>query len=355
MNDITCPRCGELTQGLVDGLCANCFFKTSNLIEAPLVLYAKICSTCGAQLTKGKWNNDYSIQEIVVQTAEDALLIHEKAENIELCIEPKQMTPHLYRVSIEVNATILEEPVHQRIETEVRITRIACDMCSRMSGNYFEAILQIRAASRYPSEEEKIRCMSIVNSTLEKMLTKGDRTAFISRSADARDGIDLYMGSANATKIVCKEIVSELGGSFTESFSTFGRKDGKEVCRMTYSMRLPEFMPGDIIELGNKVIEIKKFSKSVTGTDLAKSARFNSSPDDMKGATLIAKRSTAKKAVIVSMEKDEMLLLDPDTYETVTVKTPVPFSAVEGNEVPVIRASIGLVALPDETSRKNEF
>jgi nonsense-mediated mRNA decay protein 3 len=75
----------------------------------------------------------------------------------------------------------------------------------------------------------------------------------------------------------------------------------------------------------------------------------------MKGATLVAKRSTAKKAVVVSMEKDEMMLLDPDTYETVTVKVPVPFSASEGDEVPVIRASSGLVALPDEASRKEGY
>jgi len=355
MNDIICPKCGEFTQGLVDGLCKDCFFKTSNLIEAPLVLYAKICSACGAQLTKGKWNNDYTIPEIVIQTVEDALLIHEKADNIELCIEPKQMTPHLYSVSIQANATIMEEPVQQMTEAEVRITRIACDMCSRMSGNYFEAILQIRAASRYPTEEEKTRCMRIINNTLEKMQNKGDRTAFISNSAEARDGIDLYMGSANATRIVCKEIVTELGGGFAESSSLFGRKDGKDVYRMTFSLRLPEFMAGDIVELKGKVIEIKRFSKSVTGTDLVKGSKFNSQPDDMKGATLIAKRSTAKKAVVVSIEKDDLMLLDPDTYETVTVKMPLLFSAAEGDEVPVIKASIGLVALPDETSRKNDI
>ncbi|MDI3539477.1 MAG: ribosomal export protein [Methanolobus sp.] len=352
MNDITCPRCGKFTQGLVDGLCTDCFFKTSNLIEIPLVLYAKMCSTCGAQLARGRWNNEHNIEEIVTQTVEDALLIHEKADDIELAVEPKQMTPHLYRAFIEANATILGEPVQQTAETEVRIVRIACDMCSRMSGKYFEAILQIRAARRYPTEEEKARCMSIINGTLGKMLKKGDRMAFISDTAEARDGIDLYMGSANATRIICKEIVSELGGGFTESSSLFGRKDGKEIYRMTFSLRLPEFMPGDIVELGKKVIEIRKFSKSVTGTDLIKSSRFSSSPDDMKGATLVAKRSTAKKAVVVSMEKDEMMLLDPDTYETVTVKVPVPFSASEGDEVPVIRASIGLVALPDEASRK---
>ncbi|AFV25084.1 hypothetical protein Mpsy_2885 [Methanolobus psychrophilus R15] len=355
MNDITCPKCGGLTQGLIDGLCKDCFFKASHLIEAPLVLYAKICPTCGAQLLKGKWNNDCTIPEIVIQTAEDALLIHDKADDIELCIEPKQMTPHLYRVKIEASATILGEPVQQSIETEARITRIACDMCSRMSGNYFEAILQIRAASRHPTEEEKKRCMQIINNTLDKMQKKGDRTAFITNSAEARDGIDLYMGSANATRIVCKEIVAELGGGFAESSSLFGRKDGKDVYRMTFSLRLPEFMPGDIIEFKDKVVEIKKFSKSVTGTDLIKSGRFISSPDDMKGFALIAKRSTAKKAVVVSMEKDEMMLLDPDNFETVTVKIPVPFNASEGDEVPVIKASIGLVALPDEASRKSDL
>ncbi len=353
MKDIICPKCGKPTEGLVDGLCKDCFFRSSHLVEVPLVLYAKICSTCGARLSRGKWNNDYSIPEIIVKTAEDELHIHEKADDVLVHIVPKEMTPHLYKVNIEAHASIMGEPIDQRVEAEVRIVRIACDMCSRISGSYFEAILQIRAANRYPGAEEKARCMNIIHTMLDKMLHKGDRMAFISNSAEDKDGIDLYMGSANATRIICKEMVSELGGSYSESSSVFGRKDGKEIYRMSFAMRLPEFMPGDIVEIKGKVVEIKKFSKFVTGTDLVKCTRFNSSPDDMKGAVLVGKRVNAKKAVVVSMETNEMMLLDPDTFETVTVKIPIPFSASSGDEVPVVRTSAGLLALPDDMNLKN--
>ncbi|MDW7731296.1 MAG: 60S ribosomal export protein NMD3 [Methanolobus sp.] len=353
MNYTICPKCGKDTERLVDGLCQECFFKSSNLVQVPLVLHAKICSSCGARFSRARWTNDRTIDEIVIHTVEDELLIHEKADQVELYIEPRQMTPHLYRVKVEVDASVVGESVHQEVETEVRITRLACDMCSRMSGGYFESILQIRATNRRLTGEEKKECMSIVNSILARMHKKGDRMAFISNSIDDRDGIDLYMGSANSSREICKETVAELGGSFSESPSLFTQKDGKDVYRITYSLRLPEFMPGDIIEFGDRVIEIRKFGKNVTGMDLISGSKYLSKPDDVQGAEKIARREDAVRTVVVATEKDELMLLDPETFETVTIKKPLLFNAEAGDEVPVIRTGNGVVILPEDTAKKS--
>ncbi|WP_406657054.1 60S ribosomal export protein NMD3 [Methanolobus sp. ZRKC2] len=354
MNYIICPKCGKDAERLVDGLCQKCFFKSSDLVQVPQVLHAKICSNCGARFSRGRWTNDLNIDEIVIQTVENELLIHEKADNIELYIEPRQMTPHLYRAKVEVDALVVGEQLHQEVETEVRITRLACDMCSRVSGGYFESILQIRATNRRLTDDEKKECMDIVNSILTRMRKKGDRMAFISNSIDDRDGIDLYMGSANASRDICKEIISEFGGSFSESPNLFTRKDGKDVYRITFALRLPEFMPGDIIEFGERVIEIKKFGKNVTGTDLVSGSRYLSKPDDIKNAELVARKEDAARTVVVATEKDEIMLLDPETFETVTIKKPLLFNAEAGDEVPAIKTRNGIVVLPEEATKKND-
>ncbi|TGC07919.1 60S ribosomal export protein NMD3 [Methanolobus halotolerans] len=353
MNFTICPKCGKDTERLFDGLCQKCFFDSSDLAQLPLVLHVKICSSCGARFRKGRWTNDHNIDDIVIQTVEDELLIHEKADNIELYIEPRQMTPHLYRVKIDVDASVMDEKLHQQVETEVRITRLACDMCSRMSGGYFESILQIRATNRRLTDEEKGECMDIVNSTLARMHKKGDRMAFISNSIDDRDGIDLYMGSANASRDICKETVAKLGGGFSESPSLFTRKDGKDVYRITFSLRLPEFMPGDIIEFGGRVIEVRKFGKNVTGMDLISGSRYLSKPDDIHGAELVARREDAIMTVVVATEEDELMLLDPETFKTVTIKKPLLFNAEAGDEVPAIKTNNGIVVVPEDTSGKN--
>jgi nonsense-mediated mRNA decay protein 3 len=347
MNNTLCPKCGKPTTKLFQGKCKDCFLENFVLAEIAPVLHTKICSTCGARNVKNKWVDQGDLEEIVIQTAEDALFIHELADDIELYIEPRARTPYLYKVHVEVDATLLGEIFHQELETEVRVGRESCDMCSRISGGYFEAIIQIRATNRIPGDEEKQECINIAGSVLERLINKGDRLAFISSSLEIKEGTDLYVGSSNAARHICKEIVSRLGGSFTESASLQGRKDGKDMYRITYSLRLPEFMPQDIIDYKGRVIEIKKFSKNVTGMDVETGTRFTATPDDIKGATLIAKRKDLPNTMLVAVENDDLMVLDPDTYETVTVKKPVMFSAEPGTEIPVVRTEKGLLAVAD--------
>ena len=74
-----------------------------------------------------------------------------------------------------------------------------------------------------------------------------------------------------------------------------GRKDGKDIYRITFSLRLPEFMPHDIIAHKGRVIEVKKFGKNVTGVDIETGARFTATSDELDGARLIAKRRDLQK------------------------------------------------------------
>ncbi|WP_407356603.1 60S ribosomal export protein NMD3 [Methanolobus sp. WCC5] len=347
MNSTICPRCGNQTHRLFDGRCKSCFLENFVLAEIAQVLHAKICSGCGARYVKSKWVNYGSLEDVVVHTAEDALFVHAMAQDIEIYIQPRAMTPYLYKVHIEVDAMLLDEMFHQELETEVRILRESCDMCSRISGGYFEAIIQIRATNRIPGDDEQKECMGIINDVLERMRHKGDRLAFISNTLEIKEGTDLYVGSSNAARHICKDINSRMGGSFSESATLQGRKDGKDVYRITFSLRLPEFMPGDIIEHKGKIIEIRRFARHVTGTDIETGARFTADPDELEGALLVAKRKDLPGTTLVAIENNDILVLDPDTYETVTIRKPPMFNAPEGSDIAVVRTSKGLIALAD--------
>lgn len=299
--------------------------------------------------------NNGNLEDVVIRTAEDALLVHEMAENIEIYVEPRALTPYMFKVHIEVDAMLLDEMFHQDLETEVRVVRESCDMCSRISGGYFEAILQIRASNRTPGEAEKQECINIANGVLERLRNKGDRLAFISSSLEMKEGTDLYIGSSNAARHICKEITSLLGGTFSESATLQGRKDGKDMYRITFSLRLPEFMPHDIIQHGDRIIEIRKFGKNVTGIDLESASRFTASAEELEGAVLITKRKDLRKTMLVAIENNDLLVLDPDTYETVTVRKPPMFNAEAGTEIPVIKTDKGLLAVADFSAIKDSL
>ncbi len=345
MNFITCPRCGRECNRLFNSVCRDCFFETFKLIELPHVLHVRICSTCGAHFHRGRWENIGNIEDVVLKAVENILFIHNEAGDVEIYLEPKEITPYTYKVRAEVDAMIKEEPVHAEAETEVRIQRTACDMCSRESGGYFEAIIQIRAAGRFPTEEEKRRCMAIARETMESMRKKGDRLAFISDVLEQKEGIDFYMGSMNASRQVCRLITSELGGSFSESPTLVGMKDGKNLYRITFSLRLPEFKSGDVVRFRGKIIQIKSSGKKVNGISLEDGSRFISTPEELKGAEKVGNMRDTVLTVLVSIEDNAILVLDPETYETVAIKKPMSFNAEAGSEIPVLKTSYGIFAL----------
>jgi nonsense-mediated mRNA decay protein 3 len=345
MNSITCPKCGKECDKLFDSVCRYCFFETLKLIELPLVIHIRICSSCGAYFHRSRWENIGNVEEVVLKAVENALFIHNEAGDVELYLEPKEVTPYIYRVRAEVDAVVREELVHAEAETEVRVQRTACDMCSRESGGYFEAIIQIRAAGRFPTEEEKRRCTAIAREAMEGMKKKGDRLAFISDFQEQKEGVDLYMGSMNASRQVCRVIISELGGGFAESPTLVGMKDGKNVYRVTFAMRLPEFRPGDVIRFRGRIIQIRSSGKKVHGISLEDGSRFISTPEEIKGAEKIANTGDAVLTVLVSIEENAILVLDPDTYETVAIKKPIFFNAEAGSEIPVLKTEYGIFAL----------
>ena len=345
MNSITCPKCGTECDKLFDSVCRDCFFETFKLIDLPLVLHVKICSSCGAYFHRSRWENIGNLEEVVLKAVENALFIHDEAGDVELYLEPKEITPYIYMVRAEVDAIVKGEPVHAETATEVRVQRIACDMCSRESGGYFEAIIQIRAAGRFPTEEEKRRCSAIAREAMESMKKKGDRLAFISDYQEQKEGIDLYMGSMNASRQVCRMIISELGGSFAESPTLVGMKDGKNLYRITFAMRLPEFRPGDVIRFRGRIIQIRSSGKKVNGISLEDGCRFLSTPEELKGVEKIANIGDAVLPVLVSIEENAILVLDPVTYETVAIKKPMFFNAEAGSEIPVLKTEYGIFAL----------
>lgn len=345
MNSVTCPKCGKESEILLDSVCKDCFFETFKLIELPLVLHVRICSNCGAYFQRSKWGDIGNLEEVVLKAVEDALFIHNEAGDVEVYFEPREITPYIYIVRAEVDAIVRGEPVHAGAETEVRIQRTACDMCSRESGGYFEAIIQIRAAGRYPTEEEKRRCSTLARETMESMRKKGDRLAFISDVIEQKEGIDFYMGSMNASRQVCRLIVSELGGSFSESPTLVGMKDGKNLYRITFAVRLPEFRPGDVIRYRGRIIQIKSSGKKVNGISLEDGSRFISTPEELKGAEKVGNIADAVLTVLVSIEDNAILVLDPETYETVAIKKPVLFNAEAGSEIPVLKTPYGIFAL----------
>jgi len=346
MTRIFCPKCGNDVDVLYSNVCRQCFIGDKKLLESPAVVHMRICPTCGSVYIRGKWQSRGEESDVIIESVRDNLKINKQARDIGLTITPKQLDYSRYSVHVEAKANIEGIPIDAALDTEVRISWETCDTCSRIAGGYFEGIVQVRAEKRLPAKEELDKCRSIAEDAAARTQDKGERLAFIAKIVELDEGIDVYVGSSKLGKQICRAIVDTFGGKFSESPKLVGQKDGEDLYRITFAVRLPEFVRGDIISVDDRVIEVQSSGKHVSGIDLETGRRFLENFNYILEIKKLGSRQDAVPAVLVAYEDMSILVLDPETYETVAIKRPEFLSAEPGDEIKVVKTAKGIYVLP---------
>ena len=81
------------------------------------------------------------------------------------------------------------------------------------------------------------------------------------------------------------------------------------------------------------------------GIDLSNSSNFFIEADHFKNTKLLGNIKDAPLAVLVAVEEHGIQILDPITYETVTIKKPMAFNALPGSEIRIFKTEYGIFAL----------
>ncbi len=346
MATLFCPKCGKDTDIFFVNICRECFVGNRSLIECPAVLNSRICPTCGSVFKKGRWFVREDEKSVIRECAKESLKTDVEASNLVLKLTPEQIDYSRYRVHIEASGNIKGAPVDAVTETEVRISWETCDTCSRISGGYFEGIVQIRADKRIPTEEELKKCIAVAEDVALHSQEKGERLAFIAKTVKIDEGFDIYVGLNRLGKQICKAIVNVFGGKYKESPKLVGQKNGEDLYRITFALRLPEFVRGDIISVDNKVIEVLSCGKHVSGLDLETGKRFIENFDDLMDIRKLGRIADMAQAVYVADEGRTIQVMDPVTYESVTIKKPEFLNARPGDNINIIKTSKGIYMVP---------
>ena len=231
-----CPQCGKITDDLIDSLCRECFMRAIRLIEPEAMkVSVSMCRNCGAYFRGGETR--ISIEDAVVHKVTREIRRRYR-DRLESCVvEVNRIVKDSVRrraiATVSVMAEIRGVTVEQTGEIEVDIKTGTCDRCSRIAGGYYAAIVQIRAQNRFPADDELATAVEIAQSSLS-----GDD--FVSRQRLLKEGLDIYVSSMECGRRISRAIVKRLGGKFTESQRLYGRKDGRNIYRASFVVRLPE-------------------------------------------------------------------------------------------------------------------
>ena len=269
-----CPQCGKETETFFENLCESCFRAGLTLLEPDRIAEdvrasVSVCPHCG-DFFKG---NERTELETVVEDAVRRAISKKygpecPVELVELRIEYDEAARSAH-VFLRVKAEIKGLAVVEGTEFTVPVRRAICVQCSRIAGGYYAAIVQIRADWRTPTDDELEAAVALAYAAL-------GREEFVSKQQLLKEGLDLYVSSAECGRRMAKAIVKHRGGSYSESRKLYGRRGGRELYRVTFIVRLPGYTEGDVIELAGKRIAVEKImpGEGLEGVDLETGERY---------------------------------------------------------------------------------
>ncbi len=345
-----CVECGAEPEDLYDGLCRDCFIESKMKVKVDSPIKIDICPVCGSVRKKNNWIENPDLEAIMLDKIDDAISIPYEAERYGFNVEFEEEDPYNIVANISVKLEREEIVAEHEISVKIILKKVQCEICSKIHGNYYEAILQVRPTKKEMTEEQKELVIKKVKKRIE--VKEGEkRNIFLTSQEEIHGGIDFYLSDTGVTKNLAREISNAVGGSVKSSAKLAGREDGQDIYRMTYLVRIPPYESGDFIEVEGSIYRVKKL-KGGTGKvilkDIKTGKKVRMDDKELENAEVLGGDELINKSVVVSESEKEMKLLDPENFDTVTVLKPEGFET-EDKEVDVIKVKRYLYIIEEES------
>lgn len=293
-----CVSCGR-REAVADYICKDCYLKKHEP-KLPREIAVTQCAGCDRWKGRGAWTDD------ALAACRSALGFKSNLFEIsELRLDEDILT-------IALRSMVKDVPIDIERDVKVRTNHATCPGCSRSSGGYYEATIQVRG-------ERVLNAVFEIRSIIEQSKAPN---AFVTKEEEVRGGIDLQVGSWKVAEHVAREMASRYGAEFKSSRKLHTRKNNKDVYRMSYLVRLPEIRKGDVFEHEGAIyVYLNPSGKATHARDLAtgEEVRLQVLSSDL---TPVARASDARSAIVVSETEREVQVLDPDTMRTIDLRRP---------------------------------
>jgi nonsense-mediated mRNA decay protein 3 len=240
-----CVVCGRTDVPLSDGLCVDCFAARTPLATAPEAPTLVMCPTCGARKVGQHWERAGADPGVL--TGDDLtplVVLHpevglRKAVWEETVRDPAQRTLH-GELLVRFRGT--ERRVG--VDLVVKLKANTCPECSRLSGHFYTATIQVRGMSerlRGPPRALRERLEATFEGLLPEL--KPDWRKAMSWREELPEGWNYYLTDTLAARSVARFAKSRLNATLKESATLWGRRNGQDVYRVTFCLRIPDRAP----------------------------------------------------------------------------------------------------------------
>lgn len=341
-----CPKCGQPAE---DGLCRQCCLEAAKLIQFPNVAEVVICSMCGSEQIKGKWQlpDSRSIEDLAASAAVDSVWLGRDLLSPDIDVELKKTGATRYIARMRVTGSFMEQKVEETGEVQVRIKLVACERCSRMAGKYFQSTVQVRGNDNRPiSAREMEECRKMAHDMADAGYRGGDQLSFIQEIKEVRGGLDIILGSTQLGRRMARAIQERFGGRLLETCKLVGKKENRDVFRSTLLVRFPRMRRGDIVSYRGSLSMVSSFDGKSTLVTSLDGGRKSCLSEEVSGELqILGNRADAVKATVISKDDDVLEIMDPETFRSALASRPRDLEVEPGEEVEVVRTADGFIVL----------
>ena len=332
-----CPSCGKESEA--GEICASCRVGKTEWFRCEKRVDCIRCPGCGAKKTGSTWTDDlHGIDEetLAKDLVRSAIILHPDLRNPSFAMAIRATGTNRSAADVQVKGVLYGLPVEGACRVEIAWLREQCDRCSRISGSYYEGVVQVRAQGRQPEYEEIRQAVEIAEEVEESMIANGERLSYISKMDETREGLDITVGSQQIGQAIASAITQRLGGRFTTHPKLVGEKAGRALYRITYSLRLPRYKKGDIIEIATGYGEVlHEDPVQVRFVDLGTGMIRSVRKEDIR--RLVGNVRDAEEAIIAFIDGNTVGLLEPGTGVTKECCGALCRRAIPGESMLVLR------------------
>jgi len=206
MSSLICPKCGRSSDDIrfVEAFCVDCY---PVKLRCPAKMEVEQCTRCGRMRIRGEWIDPGK------RALSDYIIGKCKGDFDGGVYDPGEQT-----------ATFVMSKSGVKIERSIalEIKKTICWQCSRISGGYFEAIIQLRG------DPLKVKGHALL------FVKKLSKRTFIAKEEEKEGGLDIFVGNSKAVV----ELMSEMGIKTLITKKLVGVSEGKRLYRTTFLVRL---------------------------------------------------------------------------------------------------------------------
>ncbi len=331
-----CLECGK-REAKYEGLCEECFLKKTKFTSLPEHLTIIMCPHCHAIKLGGSWG-DIGIDKAIEETVKKNLKILHELNSYELKIRHDEEGKE-FRGEVEVNIKYKDLRTIEIHPVVFTIKYQSCPRCDRYFGNYFEAILQIRNLRDYEDGE----ILEFVHRRVEYYKER-NRNLFLTREERKKEGWDFYLSDKREAKKIAREMIQRYGAALKESPQIAGRKDGRDVYRVTYSLRFPDYRKGDVVKFDNSYGTVEDIRGALLKVKDIGDYREKLVDAKRHRIALAFKMEELKKGVVVYSRENYVQLLGENNR---IMETNAPKEIKNGSEIRYFEVDGGIYVVPE--------